>query len=175
MIPARPRTVATRAIGMWRSPAHARAGSVCGTTSVVPSMGMESSPGRRPQRKNRRGSGTAAPCSLGLQHGQHFGLETWCRAALGKIGEEMIVVDRTMLNHLVPGPVVGQQVAAMSREVGMILEVDMHLLSRLGRQQDNQQKRCHETSGSEVHLHRQRRYEKKGPWQAVPAKIPNNE
>ena len=39
-----------------------------------------------------------------------------------------------MLNHLVPGPVVGQQVAAMSREVGMILEVDMHLLSRLGRQ-----------------------------------------
>ena len=175
MIPVRPQTAAVRSVDKRRSPIPARTRSVSGTRSVVPVTGMESSPGRRPQRKNRRGAGTATPCSLGLQHGQHFGLETRSRTALGKIGEEMVVIDRTMLNHLVPGPVVGQQIAAMSREVGMILEVDMHLLSRLGRQQDNQQKRCHETSGSEVHLHRQRRYEKKGPWQAVPAKIPNNE
>lgn len=87
----------------------------------------------------------------------------------------MIVVDGAMLDHLVPGPIVGQQIAAMGRKVSMILEVDMHLLPRLRSKQDEQQEHGCKASVSEVHLHRGRRYEKKGPQQAVPAKIPNNE
>ena len=65
----------------------------------------------------------------------------------------MIVIDRAKLDHTFAGSVVGDQITAMRREMGMIFEVDMHLLTRIGREQGKQQESCNETSYPEVHLH----------------------
>ena len=73
----------------------------------------------------------------------------------------MEIVDDTELDDQLVGTVVGHQVAAECREVGRVLVIDMHLLSRIGREQDRQQESRTALSESEVHLHRTQRYNKK--------------
>ena len=58
---------------------------------------------------------------------------------LPEAGKKAVVVDHAAVGDPFRSAVVGQQIARESREVGMVLGVDVHLLSRLGRDQDRQQ------------------------------------
>lgn len=50
------------------------------------------------------------------------------RLGLGQVGEEIEIVDDTEFDDLFGSAVVGNQIAAESREMGMVLQIDMHLL-----------------------------------------------
>ena len=60
----------------------------------------------------------------------------------GQVGEEIEIVDDAELDDLLDSAVIGDQVAAESREMDVVLQVDMHLLPRVGREQNGQQERC---------------------------------
>ena len=64
------------------------------------------------------------------------------RLGLGQVGEEIEIVDDTEFDDLFGSAVVGNQIAAESREMGMVLQIDMQLLPRVGREQNGQQERC---------------------------------
>ena len=64
------------------------------------------------------------------------------RLGLGQVGEEIEIVDDTEFDDLFGSAVVGNQIAAESREMGMVLQIDMHLLTRMGCEQNGQQERC---------------------------------
>ena len=123
----------------------------------------------------RRAQHASATSGLGLQDGQHLGIEFMRGEAFREVGIEVVIVDGTVFDNSLPSTVVGQQIAAKGGEMGMVFKVDMHLLPRIGGKQGGEQECCDETFSPEVHLHWTRRYEKKGPRQAVPAKIPNYE
>ena len=127
---------------------------------------------RRPQGEERNLRRTLAARGLGQQHGEHLGVELVRVRDFEQIGEEMEIIDDAELDDLLLGAVVGHQVAAERREVGRVLVIDMHLLPRVGREQDRQQESRTASSESGAHLHRMQSYNKKGPRQAAPAKIP---
>lgn len=62
------------------------------------------------------------------------------RLGLGQVGEEIEIVDDTEFDDLFGSAVVGNQIAAESREMGMVLQIDMHLLTRMGCEQNGQLK-----------------------------------
>lgn len=62
------------------------------------------------------------------------------RLGLGQVGEEIEIVDDTEFDDLFGSAVVGNQIAAESREMGMVLQIDMHLLTRMGCEQNGQHK-----------------------------------
>ena len=97
---------------------------------------------RRPQGDARNLGCTLAARGFGQQYGQHLRIERMRRPGFGQVGEEIEIVDDTELDDLLDGAVIGNEVAAESREVSVVLQVDMHLLARVGREQDGQQKRC---------------------------------
>ena len=94
---------------------------------------------------------TFAARGFGLQHGQHLGVEFMRRLGLGQIGEEIEIVDDTEFDDLFGSAVVGNQIAAESREMGMVLQIDMHLLTRMGCEQNGQHKGREALFEAEVH------------------------
>lgn len=46
------------------------------------------------------------------------------RLGLGQVGEEIEIVDDTEFDDLFGSAVVGNQIAAESREMGMVLQID---------------------------------------------------
>ena len=88
---------------------------------------------------------------LRVQHGQHLGVEFMRRLGLGQIGEEIEIVDDTEFDDLFGSAVVGNQIAAESREMGMVLQIDMHLLTRMGCEQNGQHKGREALFEAEVH------------------------
>lgn len=94
---------------------------------------------------------TFAARGFGLQHGQHLGVEFMRRLGLGQVGEEIEIVDDTEFDDLFGSAVVGNQIAAESREMGMVLQIDMHLLTRMGCEQNGQHKGREALFEAEVH------------------------
>lgn len=66
-------------------------------------------------------------------------------------GREIEIVDDTEFDDLFGSAVVGNQIAAESREMGMVLQIDMHLLTRMGCEQNGQHKGCEALFEAEVH------------------------
>ena len=73
------------------------------------------------------------------------------RLGLGQVGEEIEIVDDTEFDDLFGSAVVGNQIAAESREMGMVLQIDMHLLTRMGCEQNGQHKGREALFEAEVH------------------------
>lgn len=94
---------------------------------------------------------TFAARGFGLQHGQHLGVEFMRRLGLGQVGEEIEIVDDTEFDDLFGSAVVGNQIAAESREMGMVLQIDMYLLTRMGCEQNGQHKGREALFEAEVH------------------------
>lgn len=65
--------------------------------------------------------------------------------------EEIEIVDDTEFDDLFGSAVVGNQIAAESREMGMVLQIDMHLLTRMGCEQNGQHKGREALFEAEVH------------------------
>ena len=57
----------------------------------------------------------------------------------------------TEFDDLFGSAVVGNQIAAESREMGMVLQIDMHLLTRMGCEQNGQHKGREALFEAEVH------------------------
>ena len=68
-----------------------------------------------------------------------------------EVGEEIEIVDDTEFDDLFGSAVVGNQIAAESREMGMVLQIDMHLLTRMGCEQNGQHKGREALFEAEVH------------------------
>ena len=73
------------------------------------------------------------------------------RLGLGQVGEEIEIVDDTEFDDLFGSAVVGNQIAAESREMGMVLQIDMYLLTRMGCEQNGQHKGREALFEAEVH------------------------
>lgn len=95
---------------------------------------------RSPQGETQNLGRTFAARGFGQQHGQYLGIEFMRRPDFGQVGEEIEIVDDTEFDDLLDSAVIGDEVAAESREVSVVLQVDVHLLARIGREQDSQQK-----------------------------------
>lgn len=106
---------------------------------------------RRPQGETPDLDRTFAARGFGLQHGQHLGVEFMRRLGLGQVGEEIEIVDDTEFDDLFGSAVVGNQIAAESREMGMVLQIDMHLLTRMGCEQNGKHKGREALFEAEVH------------------------
>jgi len=64
-----------------------------------------------------------------------------------EVGEEIEIVDDTPVDDDRMGTVVGHQIAAVRGEMRMVFVVDMHLLPRVGREQNQQQQSRIESFG----------------------------
>ena len=101
----------------------------------------------RTQRNARRLLIEFAAGCLGQQHGQHLCIERVHGRRDVEVGEEIEIVDDTPVDDDRMGTVVGHQIAAVRGEMRMVFVVDMHLLPRVGREQNQQQQSRIESFG----------------------------